>query len=50
MPPLWKLVLAYEHADWDTLGASARGRGLNAQTLTDCYAEAVQWADGAEIA
>ena len=50
MPPLWKLVLAYEHADWDALGAIAAVRGLNAQTLTDCYAEAVQWADGAEIA
>jgi len=50
MPPVWKLVLAYERGDWDTLGAMALGRDLNAQTLTDCYAEAVQWADGAEIA
>jgi hypothetical protein len=50
MPPVWKLVLAYERGDWDALGAIARGRDLKAQTLTDCYAEAVQWADGAEIA
>ncbi|MGA2273594.1 MAG: HDOD domain-containing protein [Bryobacteraceae bacterium] len=50
MPPVWKLVLAYERGDWDTLGAMALGCDLNAQTLTDCYAEAVQWADGAEIA
>jgi len=49
MPPLWKLVLAYERGDWDTLGAAAPGLDLKPQTLTGCYAEAVRWADSAEI-
>jgi len=50
MPPLWKLVLAYERGDWDTLGAAAPVLDLKPQTLTGCYAEAVNWADSAEIA
>jgi len=50
MPPVWKLVLAYERGDWDTLGAAALALDLKPQTLTGCYAEAVRWADSAEIA
>lgn len=50
MPPLWKLVLAWERGDWDTLGPAAPELDLMPQTLTGCYAEAVQWADSAEIA
>jgi len=50
MPPVWKLVLAYERGDWDTLGADAPALDLKPQTLTGCYAEAVKWADSAEIA
>jgi hypothetical protein len=42
-------VLAYERGDWDALVAIAGGRDPKVHTLTDCYAEAVQWADGAEI-
>jgi EAL and modified HD-GYP domain-containing signal transduction protein len=49
MPPLWKLVLAYERGDWDTLSAAAPTLGLQPQTLTGCYAEAVKWADSIEI-
>ena len=49
MPPVWKLVLAYERGDWDTLGSLAPGLGLDPQTLTACYTEAVRWADGIEI-
>jgi len=49
MPPVWKLVLAYERGDWDTLGTAALALDLKPQTLTGCYAEAVQWADSAEI-
>lgn len=50
MPPVWKLVLAYERGDWDTLGAAALALDVKPQTLTGCYAEAVRWADSAEIA
>jgi len=49
LPPLWKLVLAYERGDWDTLGAAAPALGLQPQTLTGCYAEAVKWADSIEL-
>ncbi|MGO9229937.1 MAG: EAL and HDOD domain-containing protein [Bryobacteraceae bacterium] len=49
MPAVWKLVLAYERGDWDTLGAGAPGVDLKPQTLTACYAESVSWADGAEL-
>jgi c-di-GMP-related signal transduction protein len=49
MPPVWKLVLAYERGDWDTLGTAAPDLDLKPQTLTGCYAEAVKWADGAEL-
>ena len=49
MPPLWKLVLAYERGDWDMLSLGAPGADLKPQTLTACYAAAVRWADGAEL-
>lgn len=49
MPAVWKLVLAYERGDWDVLGAGAPGADLKPQTLTACYAEAVSWADGADM-
>ena len=50
MPPVWNLVLAYERGDWDTLCTAAPALDLKPQTLTGCYAEAVRWADSAEIA
>jgi len=49
LPPLWKLVLAYERGDWDMLSTSAPALGLQPQTLTGCYAEAVKWADTIEL-
>ena len=49
MPAVWKLVLAYERGDWDMLAAGAPGADLKPQTLTACYAEAVSWADGADL-
>jgi len=50
MPPVWKLVLAYERGDWDTLCDAAPELNLKPQTITGCYAEAVRWADGADLA
>jgi EAL and modified HD-GYP domain-containing signal transduction protein len=49
MPAVWKLVLAYERGDWDVIGAGAPETSLKPQTLTACYAEAVRWADGADL-
>ena len=45
LPTLWKLVVAYEAADWNQLGPLASALGLNSKTLFSSYSDAVAWAD-----
>jgi EAL and modified HD-GYP domain-containing signal transduction protein len=42
---IWRLVLAYEAADWERLAKLAGSLGVPTQVVSTCYAAAVQWSD-----
>jgi EAL and modified HD-GYP domain-containing signal transduction protein len=42
---LWRMILAYEAADWDRVFELLPSLGLNSERVNSLYSEAVVWAD-----
>jgi EAL and modified HD-GYP domain-containing signal transduction protein len=45
LPDLWKLIMAYEAADWKQVDPLAMTLHIKTTVLGNCYTEAVAWAD-----
>ena len=45
LPALWKIVQAYETADWERVIPLSANLKIQPENLTSCYTEALAWAD-----
>jgi EAL and modified HD-GYP domain-containing signal transduction protein len=42
---VFRLILDYERADWQSIDAAAEKHGLDEQTISFLYLQAVEWTD-----